>query len=183
MSRTHSCDHDFKTEASYGNTTGNAFGSYMLYELGNGAGHSSWRRGSGDGDSTDVHSHGCSADERSVAVQPDFNSNANPATNHHRSTDADHHQGSRRKYAEHASVTQRSQFNVTNAWNSGEQSADESIHADGSVSPFGRNVDIRREWESSQRESEFDDSGLRQSRFNQPDRFRFNDPNGSESSE
>jgi hypothetical protein len=55
-------------ENSYENTTGDTFGSHLLYELGNGAGDSSRRWGSGDWDSTDFHAHGCSADERSGAV-------------------------------------------------------------------------------------------------------------------
>jgi len=173
-------------ENSYENTTGDTFGSYLLYELGHGPGHSFRRWGSRDGDSrTDFHPHCCSANGRTCG--------ANSATNNHRSADADHDQGCRRKYTEHATVTRRFRLNLTSDRNAGEQSADEFVDSDGSMSPFGRNVDIRSEWESSQRESEFDESGFGQSRFNQPDqcrfnqcRFnqsRFNQPNRSESSE
>ena len=156
-----------------------------MYELGNGAGHAFGRRGSGNGDSTAFRSHGCSADERTRTIQPGFNSGA--TTNNHRSTDSDHNQGCRRKYAEYASVTRHSWFTLANTR---KQSADESVRANGTVSAFVGDVDIRREWE---REPEFDDSGFEQSGVDQPDQFRFNDsrfdqsnfnhPSGSESSE
>ena len=168
-------------ENSYENTTGDTFGSYLLYELGNGAGHAFRRRGSGDGDSTDFHSHSCSADERSSAVQPDFNSN--PAINHHRSTNADHDQGCRREYSEHASVTQRSRFSLASARNAGEQSTGKFVYSDGSVSAFRGNVNIRRQWESSQRKPGFDDSGSEQFQQSEFHQSQFNDSNGSESNE
>ncbi len=130
----------------------------MLHELGNGSEQSFWR-GSTDWDSgTGFHPHCCSADWRTCTFKPDFDAATYATANNDRSTDSDHDQGSRRKYTEHASVTQRSWLDLTNAGNAREQSAGKSIHSDSVPDVSGRVHD--------RGESEFDQSGFKWSRFN-----------------